>query len=57
VFVRDVFNLRSDTGISYDVDRKQPRLVMIRQAVDRQTPPTVRVVLNWFAELGAKTGR
>jgi hypothetical protein len=30
---------------------------MIRLAVDRQTPPTVRVVLNWLTELGAKTRR
>jgi serine/threonine-protein kinase len=56
-FARGAYNLRSDTGISYDVDRKLPRLVMIRPAVDRQTPPTVRVVLNWLAELTAKAGR
>jgi serine/threonine-protein kinase len=54
VFFKGAHNLRSDTGISFDVDRKLPRLLMIRPAVDRQSPPVVRVVLNWFTELGLK---
>jgi len=57
VFARDAYNLRSDTGVSFDVDRKQPRLLMIRPAADRQTPPAVRVVLNWVTEIGAKAAR
>ena len=41
-----VYNLRSDSGVSYDVD-PQGRFLMIRPAADDATPSAVRMILNW----------
>ena len=44
-----VYNLRSDTGMTYDVDPKTGRFLMLRPA--GQTPGAtnrVRVILNWL---------
>ena len=58
VFFGDADNLRSDTGMSFDVDPRTGRLLMIRAAVDRdQAAPAIRVVLDWFEELRARTER
>jgi len=46
-----VYNLRSNSGVSYDVDPKGGRFVMIRRAEESVTPPQVQVVVNWFDEL------
>jgi eukaryotic-like serine/threonine-protein kinase len=51
VVAEGIFNLRSDTGISYDVDPSGRRFLMIRPAVHRDRPVAVRVVLNWLEEL------
>jgi Tol biopolymer transport system component len=48
-----IFNVRSDTGVSFDVDPKTGRFLMTRPA-DPAAPPSVTaldVVLNWFADL------
>lgn len=52
VLFKGVYNLRSDTGLSYSVDPKSGRFLMIRLAGEETSPP-VRVVLNWFQELKA----
>ena len=51
VFFKGVFNLRTDTGVSFAVDKNAPRLLMIRPAVERQAPATLRVILNWTGEI------
>ena len=45
-----IFDLRTNTGITYDVDPKGARFLMIRPA-EESTAPSVMVVLNWFDEL------
>jgi len=45
-----VYNLRSDTGISYAVAPKGDRFLMIRLTGENVTS-TMLVVTNWFAEL------
>ena len=45
------YNLRSNSGVSYDVDPKGGRFLMIRPAEDSASPAQVRVVVNWFEEL------
>jgi eukaryotic-like serine/threonine-protein kinase len=45
-----VYNLRSDTGISYAVAAKGDRFLMVRLSEQNATS-TVTVVTNWFAEL------
>jgi eukaryotic-like serine/threonine-protein kinase len=47
-----IFNLRSDTAISYDVHPDGKRLLMTRPA-DVVSGGTVRVVTGWFDELRA----
>ena len=46
-----VYNLRSDSLRSYDVDPKTGRFLMIRPADDSAVTPAIRVVVNWFEEL------
>ncbi len=48
---KGVYDLRSNSGVTYDVDPKNVRFLMIRPAEDTGAPTTVRVVLNWFEEL------
>jgi hypothetical protein len=45
-----IFDLRTNSGITYDVDPKGTRFLMIRPA-DESTAPSVTIVLNWFDEL------
>ena len=45
------FNLRSNSGVSYDVDPKSGRFLMIRPAEDYAAVAQVQVALNWFGEL------
>jgi hypothetical protein len=44
-----MYDLQSETGLSYAVDPRTGRFLMIRLASDRGGPPadTFRVVLNW----------
>ncbi len=46
-----IYNLRSNTSVSYDVNPKGDRFLMIRPAGDITAQAQVRVVLNWFDEL------
>jgi serine/threonine-protein kinase len=46
-----IYNLRSNSGVSYDVDPKGGRFLMIRPAEDEDSAAPVRVVVNWFEEL------
>jgi len=48
VLFNGAFNLRSDSGISYDVDSRHKRFVMIRRADGGHAATDVRVVLSWF---------
>jgi serine/threonine-protein kinase len=45
-----VYNLRSDTGISYAVGPAGDRFLMVR-LTDENSASTLTVVTNWFAEL------
>jgi serine/threonine-protein kinase len=54
---RGAYNVRSDTGLTFDVDPKTGRLLMVRPAIDDKARAPVRVVLNWFEELKTKFGR
>jgi serine/threonine-protein kinase len=45
-----VYNLRTDTGVSYAVAPKGDRFLMIR-LTQENTASTLTVVTNWFAEL------
>jgi serine/threonine-protein kinase len=45
-----IFDLRTNSGITYDVDPKGNRFLMIRPA-EESTAPSVMIVLNWFDEL------
>ncbi len=52
-----VFNLRSDTGMTYDLDRKSGRFAMLRPAGQAAGAPAarVRVMLNWLQEVRRAT--
>jgi hypothetical protein len=46
-----VYNFRTDSGNTYDVDPKGDRFLMVRPTGDILSFTTVRVVSNWFEEL------
>jgi serine/threonine-protein kinase len=46
-----VFNLRAESGISYDVEPKGNRFLMIRPAGEGATFSSIRVITNWSQEL------
>ena len=46
-----IYNLRNESGISYDVDPKTGRFVMIRPGEDAVEAYSLRVVVNWTREL------
>src|SRR5258705_616897 len=48
---KGVYDLRSNSGVTYDVAPKNVRFLMIRPAEDTGTPTTVPFVLNWFEQL------
>jgi serine/threonine-protein kinase len=56
VVVDGIYNLRSGSLMSYDVDPKRERFLMIRPANNSESSPitSLRVVLNWFTDLRAK---
>ncbi len=55
-----VYNLRSETGMTYDIDRKTGRFAMLRPAGQAPGAPAsrVRVIVNWLDEFrrGQQTG-
>jgi outer membrane protein assembly factor BamB len=52
-----LFNLRSETGMTYDVDAKTGRFAMLRPAGHAAGAPAarVRVMLNWLEEVKRAT--
>ena len=46
----EVYDLRSNTGVTFDVDPRGGRFLMIRPPKEENSAQ-VRVVLNWFGEL------
>ena len=48
---KGVYDLRSNSGVTFDVDPKTNRFLMIRLGDDVISPTQVRVVVNWFEEL------
>ena len=49
---KGIYDLRSNSGVSYDVDPKgSGRFLMIRLAETSNPPTQVRIVLNWFDQL------
>ena len=54
-----VFNLRSETGMTYDVDRKTGRFAMLRPAGQAAgaPPARVRVIVNWLQDVVRATKR
>jgi hypothetical protein len=46
-----IYNLRSDTGVSYDVHPEGGQFLMVRQASTEGSAGIIRVALNWFDEL------
>jgi len=48
---KGVFDLRSNSGVTYDVDPKGGRFLMIRPAEETAPATHVTVVLNWFEEI------
>ena len=54
LFVRGLYNLQSETGLSYAVDPRSGRLLMLRLASEATAPlDSFRIVLNWAQHLGA----
>lgn len=55
LLLRGLYDLQSETGLSYAVDPKSGRFLMIRLASDasRQPADSFRVVLNWAQQLRA----
>jgi len=48
---KGIFDLRSNSGVTYDVDPKGARFLMIRPAEDTNEATQLKIVLNWFEEL------
>ena len=46
-----LFNLRAESGISYDVDPKGGRFLMIRPSAEDSAATSVRVTTNWPREI------
>ena len=48
---KGVYDLRSNSGVTFDVDPKTNRFLMIRLGDGVISPTQIRVVVNWFEEL------
>ena len=48
---KGIFDLRSNSGVTYDVDPKGGRFLMIRPAEGSTEAIQMKIVLNWFAEV------
>ena len=48
---KGVFDLRSNSGVTYDVDPKGARFLMIRPTEDTNAATQMKIVVNWFEEL------
>jgi serine/threonine-protein kinase len=47
----EVYDLRSNSGVTYDVDPRSGRFLLIRPPKEDVSTAQVRIVLNWFGEL------
>jgi serine/threonine protein kinase/Tol biopolymer transport system component len=47
-----IYNLRTETGITYDVDPKTDRFLMIRLAGDGAAAHSLRLIVNWSRRAG-----
>ena len=57
VFFEGTYNLRSDTGVSYDLDHKTGRFAMIRPADATRAAAAVRIVVNWLDDVRRQTAQ
>ena len=46
-----VYNFRSEAGLTFDIDPRSHRFLMLTQIEDERSPTSVRLVINWFDEL------
>lgn len=46
-----VYNLRTDSGVSYSVSPDGKRFLMVRRAAQLHAPDSVNVILNWTEDL------
>jgi Tol biopolymer transport system component len=51
VLFEGVYNLRTDSGVSYSVSQDGKRFLMVRRASQGNAPTTVNVILNWQEDL------
>ena len=55
--ISGIYNLRNESGISYDVDARTGRFVMIRPGDEAAEAHSLRVMVNWFQEIRDSTTR
>ena len=48
---KGIFDLRSNSGVTYDVDPKTGRFLMIRPAEGSIETTRLKVVLNWIEDV------
>ncbi|CAN5851557.1 hypothetical protein BH18ACI5_BH18ACI5_01870 [soil metagenome] len=51
-----LYNSRSESGLSFDVDRTSSRFLMVRVADDPGVPDVLRIIVNWARELRDQIG-
>ena len=51
-----VYNFRLEAGLSFDVDPRSDRFLMLTQTEDERSLASVRLVINWFEELRRTSG-
>ena len=49
--LKGIYNLRNESGISYDVDPKEERFLMLRPAEGAADALSLRVITDWSSEL------
>ncbi|MEO5898446.1 MAG: hypothetical protein ABIS06_22375 [Vicinamibacterales bacterium] len=49
-------NSRSESGLSFDVDRTSSRFLTVRVADDPGVPDVLRIITNWTRELRGQIG-
>ena len=46
-----IYDLRTETGVSYDVVRQGERFLMIRLSADSGVVQSLRLIVNWAREI------
>jgi hypothetical protein len=49
--IKGIYNLRNESGLSYDVDPKDDRFLVLRPAEEAADALSLRVITNWSSEL------